>query len=236
MKVLFCTSEALPFIATGGLADVSGSLPQALRQRLIGCRVVLPLYEDIPEELRSEMKFITSFSVPVSWRRQYCGVFEAKRNGVIYYFLDNQYYFKRSGLYGHYDDAERFAFFSRAILEMLPHIDFQPDIIHCNDWQTAMTPVYLNLFYRYNEFYSNIKTLFTIHNIQYQGKYGLDLLNDVLGIPEQYLSVMEYDKCVNMVKGAIECSDWVSTVSPTYAQEILTPWFSHGLHNILLER
>ncbi len=236
MKVLYCTSEALPFIATGGLADVAGSLPAALRQRLVGCRVVLPLYEDISEELRSELKFITSFSVPVAWRRQYCGIFEARRNGVIYYFIDNQYYFKRNGLYGHYDDAERFAFFSRAILEMLPHIDFQPDIIHCNDWQTALTPIYLNLFYKHNDFYSNMKTLFTIHNIQYQGKYGMELLNDVLGIPDSCLPIVEYDDCINMLKGAIECADWVSTVSPTYAQEILSPWFSHGLHGILQER
>ena len=236
MKVLYCTSEALPFIATGGLADVSGSLPQALRQRLVGCRVVLPLYEDIAEELREDMKFITSLSVPVAWRRQYCGIFEARRNGVIYYFIDNQYYFKRNGLYGHYDDAERFAFFSRAILEMLPHVNFQPDVIHCNDWQTALTPIYHNLFYKQNEFYSNMKTLFTIHNIQYQGKYGMELVNDVLGIPESAVSLVEYDDCVNLLKGAIECADWVSTVSPTYAEEILTPWFSHGLDNILKER
>ena len=142
MKVLFCASEALPFSATGGLADVAGSLPQALRSRLIGCRVVTPLYDGIPQELRDQMHFVTSISVPVAWRRQYCGIFEAKINNVIYYLIDNQYYFKRSGIYGHFDDAERFAFFSRAILEMLPYIDFKPDIIHTNDWQTALVPVY----------------------------------------------------------------------------------------------
>ena len=181
MKVLFCTSEALPFAASGGLGDVSGSLPQALRTRLIGCRVVMPLYEDIPQEMRNDMRFITSLSVPVAWRRQYCGVFEAKVGGVIYYLIDNQYYFKRNGLYGHYDDAERFAFLSRAALEMLPYIDFKPDVIHCNDWQTAMVPVYFRLFYANNDWYSGIKTLFTIHNIQYQGKYGMELIRDVLG-------------------------------------------------------
>ena len=142
MKVLFVASEALPFIASGGLGDVAGSLPQALRKRLIGCRVVMPLYATIPQEMRDSMHFIASLSVPVAWRRQYCGIFEAKANGVTYYLLDNQYYFKRDTIYGHYDDAERFAFFSRAVLEMLPYIDFHPDIIHCNDWQSALTPVY----------------------------------------------------------------------------------------------
>ena len=127
MKVLYIASEALPFAASGGLADVAGSLPKAMRNRLVGCRVVMPLYESIPQEMRDNMKFLTSLSVPVAWRRQYCGVFEAKVDGVIYYLLDNQYYFKRQGMYGHYDDAERFAFFSRAVLEMLPHIGFKPD-------------------------------------------------------------------------------------------------------------
>ena len=133
MKVLYAASEALPFAASGGLADVAGSLPRAMRQRLIGCRVVMPLYDCVPQELREKMTFLVSLSVPVAWRRQYCGVFEAKLDGVIYYLIDNQYYFKRTGFYGHYDDAERFAFFSRAILEMLPYIDFKPDVIHAND-------------------------------------------------------------------------------------------------------
>ena len=128
MKVLFVASEALPFMASGGLGDVAGSLPAALRKRLIGCRVVMPLYDSIPQELKDQMQFITSISVPVAWRRQYCGIFEAKHNGVIYYLLDNQYYFKRDGIYGHYDDAERFAFFARAVLEIIPAIDWKPDI------------------------------------------------------------------------------------------------------------
>ena len=236
MKVLFVTSEALPFMATGGLGDVSGSLPRALRERLIGCRVVMPLYDCIPQNLRDQMKFITSLSVPVSWRRQYCGVFEAKAGGVIYYLIDNQYYFKRGDMYGHYDDAERFAFFSRAVLEMLPYIDFKPDIIHCNDWQTALTPTYYSLFYAGREGYENIKTIFTIHNIQYQGKYGMELLNDVLGISDSDRAVLEYDGCVNFMKGAIETANKVTTVSPTYAHEILDPWYSYGLDGILKER
>lgn len=233
MKVLFASSEAYPFAMSGGLADVAGALPKALRRRLVGCRIVMPLYGSIPENLRNEMTFLCNITVPVSWRRQYCGVFEAHLNGVIYYFIDNQYYFKRDGLYGHYDDAERFAFFSRAVLEILPHIGFMPDIIHCNDWQTAMIPVYLNEFYKYDERYSNVKTLFTIHNIQYQGKYGMELYGDVLGLAEGRESIMEYDGCINLMKGAIQCADKVTTVSPTYAREILDPYYSHGLDAIL---
>lgn len=233
MKVLYATSEALPFAASGGLADVAGSLPKALRTRLIGCRVVLPLYESVPQHLRDNMTFLTSLSVPVAWRRQYCGVFEAKHNGVIYYLLDNQYYFKRPGLYGHYDDAERFAFLARAVLEMLPYIDFHPDIIHANDWQTALIPVYYHLFYDQREGYENMKMVYTIHNIQYQGKYGMEILEDVFGIPQSAKSIVEQDGCVNLMKGAIEMADRVTTVSPTYAEELLDPWYAHGLDTIL---
>lgn len=233
MKVLFAASEALPFAMSGGLADVAGALPKALRRRLIGCRVIMPLYSTVSEELKSGMKFLCHITVPVSWRRQYCGVFEAHVDGVIYYLIDNQYYFKRDGLYGYYDDAERYAFFSRAVLEVIPYIDFVPDIIHCNDWQTAMIPVYLNEMYRANPLYGNIKTVFTIHNIQYQGKYGMELYGDVLGLPEGRESIVEYDSCVNLMKGAIQCADKVTTVSPTYANEILTPYYSHGLDEIL---
>lgn len=233
MKVLFATSEALPFAMSGGLADVSGALPKALRHRLIGCRVIMPLYSTISEELKGKMKFICHITVPVSWRRQYCGVFEAHIDGVIYYLIDNQYYFKRDGLYGFYDDAERYVFFSRAVLEVIPHIGFTPDIIHCNDWQTAMIPVFLNEMYKKDARYKNIKTVFTIHNIQYQGKYGMELYSDVLGLPEGRESIVEYDSCVNLMKGAIQCSDKVTTVSPTYSHEILDPFYSHGLDAIL---
>lgn len=236
MKVLYASSEARPFAASGGLADVAGSLPKALRNRLVGCRVVLPLYESVPTELRDTMTFLTSFSVPVAWRRQYCGVFEAKHNGVIYYLLDNQYYFKRCGLYGHYDDAERFAFFSRAVLEMLKYIDFKPDVIHANDWQCGLIPVYHTLFYAPQPEYSSIRTVYTIHNIQYQGKYGMEILEDVFGISHEDRHLVEHDGCVNIMKGAIETADRVTTVSPTYAGEILDPWFSHGLDPILRMR
>lgn len=236
MKVLFAASEAYPFAMSGGLADVAGALPKALRKKRVSVRVVLPLYSCVNDEMRKEMKFKTCFTVPVAWRNQYCGVYEAKVGNVVYYLLDNEYYFKRDGLYGYYDDAERFVFFSRAILEMLQHIDFMPDIIHCNDWQTAMTPVFLSLYYSQDPFYSNIKTLFTIHNIQYQGKYGKELIGDVLGLREGDERFVEYDDCVNLMKGAVECANAVSTVSPSYAEEILDPWFSHGLDGILRER
>ena len=235
MKVLYAASEAYPYAMSGGLADVAGALPKALRRRLIGCRIIMPLYGSIPKEMREKMVFITSVTVPVSWRRQYCGIFEAHLNGVIYYLLDNQYYFKRDGLYGHYDDAARFAFFSRAILEALPHIGFKPDIIHCNDWQTALVPVYLNAYYRNNPFYYDTKTVFTVHNIQYQGKYGKEILGDVFGLGANDEHIIEYDGCVNLMKGAFASADRITTVSPTYAREIMHPYYAHGLDGILRE-
>ena len=233
MKVLYVASEALPFMASGGLGDVAGSLPQALRKRLIGCRVVMPLYDTIKQEWKDKMTFVTNISVPVAWRRQYCGIFQAKHEGVIYYLIDNQYYFKRDTIYGHYDDAERFAFFSRAILEMLPYIDFHPDIIHANDWQTALVPVYYYLFYSHRPWYYNIKSLFTIHNIQYQGEYGWEVNTECVGIPASECNILEMNGKLNMMKGAIETYTRVSTVSPSYAAEIKDPWYSWGLHDEL---
>ena len=234
MNVLFCTSEANPFAASGGLGDVAGSLPKALVKGGVDCRVVMPLYGDL--KLRDELEYVTNFSVPVGWRSQYCGLFTCKKDGVTFYFLDNEYYFKRSGLYGFYDDGERFSFFSRACLEMLFYTDFTPDVIHCNDWQTALVPVYLNLYYRHLDKFSRIKSVFTIHNIQYQGKYGLDILEDTCGISNRDVHLVEYDGCANFMKGAIECADRISTVSPTYASEILDPWFSHGLDGLLRQK
>ena len=234
MKVLFCASEATPFAKSGGLGDVAGALPKALVKDGVDCRVVLPLYGDL--KLRDKLTYVTNFTVPVGWRSQYCGLFNAEQDGVTFYFLDNEYYFKRSGLYGFYDDGERFAFFSRACLEMLFHMDFLPDVINCNDWQTALTPVYLNLYYRHLDKFSKIKTVFTIHNIQYQGKYGLDILEDTCSIGSRDVHIVEYDGCANFMKGAIETADRISTVSPTYAKEILDPWFSHGLDGLLRQK
>ena len=233
MKILYAASEALPYIASGGLADVAGSLPRALNEAGHDCRVVMPLYSGIKWELRESLEYMTNFFVPVAWRNQYCGVFKGVRNGVTYYLLDNEYYFKRNGIYGHYDDAERFTFFSRAILEMLKHIDFKPDILNCNDWQTALVPVYYSIFYRGVPELSGIKTVFTIHNIQYQGKYGMELCSEILGLPNYSYNIVEYEGCVNFMKGAFETADKITTVSPTYASEILNPYFSHGLDPIL---
>ncbi|WP_071433989.1 glycogen synthase GlgA [Angelakisella massiliensis] len=236
MKILYAASEALPFIASGGLADVAGSLPAALKKEGAECRVVMPLYGDIKPELREKMRYVTHFNVPLAWRNQYCGLFEAEANNVKYYLLDNEYYFKRSGIYGFYDDAERFVFFSKAILEMLTKIDYAPDIINCNDWQTAMVPVFLNVYYRSIEKFRGIRTVFTIHNIAYQGKYGMEIATDIAGLPDYALPIVEYDHNVNMMKGAIDQSDVVSTVSPTYAEEILDSWFGFGLDRILREK
>ncbi len=236
MKILYAASEAYPFAASGGLADVAGSLPRAIRGKMQACRVVMPLYNDIKPELRAQMKYVTNFTVFLSWRALYCGVFEVNYNGVVYYFLDNEYYFKRPGLYGYYDDGERFAFFSKAVLEMLHYIDYTPDIIHCNDWQTALVPVYLNVFYRGEKKFRDIKTVLTIHNIQYQGKYGIEMVQDVLGLPQSATPIVEYDGDVNYMKGGIDQCNMITTVSKTYAEEILDPWFSHGLDRILRAR
>lgn len=236
MKILYVTSEAVPFMATGGLADVAGSLPKALNGGPVSCRVVMPLYGGIKQEFREKMEFITDITVPVGWRQQYCGIFSTKLDGVTFYFLDNEYYFKRDGIYGHYDDGERFAFFSRAVPEILPVIDYKPDIIHCNDWQSALVPVYYSVLFAENPDFAGIKTIFTIHNIQYQGVYGHSILGDVFGLPAHSASLLDFSGALNLMKGAIECADRVTTVSKTYAKEIMDPWFSHGLDSILRQR
>mgnify|MGYP000998857748 FL=1 len=234
MRILYAASEAAPFAKSGGLADVAGALPKALVKDGVDARVIMPLYGDL--KFRDTLEYVTNYSVPVGWRSQYCGLFKTERNGVTYYFLDNEYYFKRRGLYGFYDDGERFAFFSRAVLEIIPHIGFKPDIIHTNDWQTALVPVYYSTMYANREGYEGIKNIFTIHNIQYQGVYGKEILGDVFGLGEQHEQLLDFGGTLNLMKGAIECADVVTTVSPTYAEEILDPWFSHGLDPILRER
>ena len=233
MNILFAASEALPYAASGGLADVAGSLPAAIVDKGHDCRVVIPLYKCISGEMRDSLTFLTNITVDVSWRKQYCGIFTGIYKGVTYYFIDNEYYFGRDGIYGFYDDCERFVFYSRAVLEMIRCIDFKPDIIHANDWQAAMIPVYYQIFYKYQQGYENIHTVFTIHNIQYQGKYGKEVPNELMGIPLYHTGLLEYDGCVNMMKGAIETADKITTVSPSYAWEILDPWYSHGLDRAL---
>lgn len=238
MKILFCTSECYPFISSGGLGDVAYSLPKALNNikknnESIDCRVILPLYKGISGEFKNKMEFITNFQVPVAWRQKYCGVFSLKYNGIIFYFIDNEYYFKRDNLYGYFDDGERFTFFSRAILELIKNIDFKPDVIHANDWQTALVPVFYKLIYKH-QIEKPIKTIFTIHNIQYQGKFDRRIIRDIVGIQEENHYILDYDNCVNFMKGGIETADKVITVSKTYSKEILNPWFSHALHHALI--
>ena len=233
-KVLFVASEARPFIATGGLADVIGSLPQALAQDpSYDIRVVLPLYSDMKPEQRRKLSFMGNIFTPLAWRNQYCGIFSCEENGVVYYFIDNEYYFKRPGCYGYYDDGERFAFFSRSVMEILPFIGFYPEVLHCHDWQAALAAVYLKTVYKDRPEYQNIRALFTIHNIEYQGKYSLDLLEELFGISNEYMHYLEYNGCLNLMKGAIEVSEQFSTVSPTYAKEIMTAQYAHGLDPII---
>jgi len=236
MKVLFAASECVPFVASGGLADVIGSLPAAIAEKGCECRVVIPLYSAIPSEYRENMSFLTNVTVDVAWRKQYCGIFTSVYDGITYYFIDNEYYFKRDGIYGHPDDGERFVFFSRAVLEIIRIIDFKPDIIHANDWQTALISVYYQIFYKYQEEYENIKNIFTIHNIQYQGKFGKETLTDLLGVPMYHIGLLEYDGYINLVKAALETADYITTVSPTYAVEILDSRFSYGLDKMLLSK
>ncbi len=234
IKLLYVASECQPFCATGGLGDVMGSLPKTVKatNKSADVRVMLPLYSDIKQEYREKMSFLGYTYVDLAWRRQYCGVFELKQDGVIYYFIDNEYYFKRAGQYGHYDDGERFAFFSKAALSVLPLLGFIPTIIHCNDWQTALVPVYLKTQF-HDEYFRNIRTVFTIHNIAYQGMYDPAILGDVFGLGEHSRSILMYDGDINLMKGAIVCCDVLSTVSPTYAEEIKTPAYSYGLHYII---
>ena len=234
-KIIFLGSEAAPFIATGGLADVLGSLPKELaKKENLDVSVILPLYGNISEEYRKNFKFLTNFSVSVGWRLQYAGVFLYEYEKVKFYFIDNEYYFKREGnIYGFYDDGERFAFFSRAALDAIARLNIYPDVINCNDWQTAASIIYLKGMYYGDENFRKIKTVFTIHNIEYQGKFGMETYSDLFGFPEALSSYIEYDGLVNLMKGAIEMTDIVSTVSPTYAQEIKYPFFAHGLDNII---
>ncbi len=234
-KIIFLGSEAAPFIATGGLADVLGSLPKALAQKdNLDVSVILPLYGNIPISFKSNFKFLTSFNVSVGWRWQYAGVFFYEHEGVKFYFIDNEYYFKRDGnIYGFYDDGERFAFFSRAALDAIARLNIYPDVLHCNDWQTAASIIFLKGMYYGDDKFRRIKSVFTIHNIEYQGIFGMDTFASLFGFSDNVKQFVEFDGNVNLMKGAIEMTDIVSTVSPTYAQEIRNAYFAHGLHDII---
>ena len=228
----------MPFAATGGLGDVLGSLPKALKSADpdgVDVRVVMPLYAQVKDEFRKLMKEEYVFTVRLSWREQYCRIMSLECDGVIYYFIDNEYYFKRNSLYGCYDDAERFAFFSMASLSMLQCIDFFPDILHAHDWQSALSVIYLKTLFSCDPRYAAIRAVFTIHNIEYQGQYDFSILGDVFALGGFERSLVEYGNCINLMKGAIVCADIVSTVSPRYAEEIRDPQYSHGLDPILRE-
>jgi len=239
LKVLFAASEAAPFVKTGGLGEVIGSLPVALRRQGVDARIILPKYKAIPPSLREGIRHIKHIYVKLGWRNQYCGIEESEYREVPAYFIDNEYYFGRDCVYGYSDDeVERFAFFCRSVLEVLPHIGFMPDVIHCHDWQTGAIPVLLEAHYRHNDFYKSIRTLFTIHNLRYQGIYDRKILSDLLDLGDEYFTPdkLEFYGNVNMLKGGLVYANLINTVSPTYAQEIQMPFFGERLDGLLRAR
>lgn len=235
MNVLFVVSECVPFIKTGGLADVAGALPKELKKLGTDVRVILPKYSLISEQLRNQMTKIAEIIVPMNWRQQYCGIELLEFEGIKYYFLDHEYYFYRDSLYGHYDDGERFSFFCRAVLDSIYEIDFQPDIIHCHDWHSGMVNFLLKEEYSRKPFYKNIKTVFTIHNLQFQGIFPKEILHDLLNLSDEYFNSdqLEFHGNVNFMKAGIVSSDTITTVSPTYRNEIQTPYYGEKLDGLL---
>ena len=216
MNILYVTGEAAPFCKTGGLADVSGSLPVALAARGHRVAVILPLYNSISAQWREKMAFRRYIYVDLAWRHEYCGLFSLEHRGVTWYFVDNERYFARGRLYGECDDGERFAFFSRAVLDLLPVLDDMPEVIHCNDWQTALVPIYRqDLMGRWDAL-RGIRTVFTIHNVEYQGKFGADTVEDLFGLDRGWYEggTLQMDGCVNLMKGAMLCADAVTTALP----------------------
>ena len=233
MKILYVTSEANPFAASGGLGDVMGALPVSVHEAGVEASVIMPLYDTMKEEYKSKLEKVIDISFNLSWRQSGASIFKAEHQGVTYYFVENSRYFSRGKLYGENDDIERFAAFSKAVIEFMVQSGNVPDILHANDWQTALTVVYLKTEYSSNPVLNGIKTVYTIHNIEYQGKCGFDALGDVFGINGNYMGVLEYDGCINLMKGAIVASDFVTTVSPNYANELEYDFFSFGLSPIV---
>ncbi len=234
MKVCFIAAEAAPFVKVGGLGDVIGSLPKALRELGIDARVVLPLYSSIDRE-RFGLKYSGYQFVDLGWRHLYCGIFETVVDGVPFYFIDNEQYFKRESIYGQADDGERFAFFSKAALEILPGVDFKPDIVNVNDWHTALSVIYLDVLKsREADFYKNMKSVLSIHNIEFQGRFNPYEMGNLFGLDNKYFDALIYNGDLNLLKGAIQLADRINTVSETYAREILDPYFSYGLDKILI--
>ncbi|MBQ9827045.1 MAG: glycogen/starch synthase, partial [Lachnospiraceae bacterium] len=238
--VMLAFYEAVPFMKTGGLGDVGGSLPGALKKAGLDARAVLPKFKGIDEKYKKKMKHVADFNVRLGWRDQYCGVESLEHNGVTYYFIDNEYYFLRDKAYGYYDDGERIAFFSKAVCEFLQYLpDFKCGVLHCNDWHTALSPVFLREFYRGVPGYDEIKTVFTIHNLKFQGKMSDFMLGDVLGlydVPAARDQLRSDGDAINFMKGAVLYSDILTTVSPTYAEEIKTEYYGEHLDGIFRDR
>jgi starch synthase len=236
MNILYAIFEAAPFAKSGGLGDVGGALPIFLREDGHDIRVVMPKHDAIPIKYRSEMKPLFDFQVQLGWRTQYCGVETLKHRGVTYYFIDNEQYFKRNSLYGHGDDEERAAFFCKATLLCLTHLErFKPQIIHCNDWHTALIPVMLKEYFGDHPYYYDIKSVISIHNLKYQGITGYDFLGNVLDMADHSAAreYMAFGGAINFLKGSLHYADAITTVSPTYAREIMTPYFGEGLDGVL---
>jgi starch synthase len=238
IKVLFAASEAVPFVKTGGLADVAGTLPRELIKFGADVRLILPKYKEIPEKFMERMEYIGYVYVDLAWRHQYCAVMKLEHEGLSVYFIDNEYYFNRDGLYGHFDEAEQFAFFSKALLKVLPLIDFIPDIIHCNDWQTGVVSILLKAGFGHEEEYRDIRTVYTIHNLKYQGVFPKEILGDILGLGWEYFNPdgLEFNDCVNYMKAGIAYSDMITTVSRTYSEEIKYDFFGENMNGLLNKR
>ncbi|MBQ3367159.1 MAG: glycogen synthase GlgA [Acidaminococcaceae bacterium] len=233
MKVLFVASEAAPFIKTGGLADVMGALPKALQALGVEPALVIPNYEGVGEAYKNAMETVYEGSMDLSWRNQYLGVKKLVQDGIPVYFIDNEYYFKRDKLYGYDDDAERFAYFSKAALAMLHYIDFKPDVIHTNDWHTGLLGAYLKEDFMQDPYFQGMKNVYTIHNLKYQGVFGRNIVEDVLGLPLRllYIGNIENAGDVNFMKAGMCYADFITTVSPSYAEEITYPYFGEGLED-----
>ena len=238
-KILFATSEAVPFIKTGGLADVTGSLPKYLDQEVYDVRVILPKYLCMNRRFMEQLHFKCEFEVELGWRKQYTGIYETEVDGITYYLMDNEFYFAGDNPYGEiYQDVEKFAYFSKAVLEALMHLDFCPDIIHCHDWQTGLIPVFLRNLYSDKSYYAGIKTVYSLHNMKFQGRWMVNEVKDITGLPENIFTpdkLESYGKS-NYLKGGIVYADAVTTVSETYAKEIMTPEGGEGLHGLLSAR
>ena len=238
-KVLFIASEAVPFIKTGGLADVVGSLPKCFDKEEYDVRVIIPKYMCMKEECKSKLKYLGHFYMDLAWRNQYVGILEMKLDGVQYYFIDNEYYFSGPRPYGNiYEDIEKFAFFSKAALSALPVIGFQPDIVHCHDWQTGLVPVFLKDRFHEGQFFANMKSVMTIHNLKFQGVWDMKSVKDITGLPSYYFTPdkLEAYGDANYLKGGIVYADAVTTVSDTYADEIKTPFYGEKLDGLLRAR